>query len=98
MTNTLEIFRRQHGLTYRELASALGLSLNLTYRRCHLEALPVGDAIRSAHHLGVPLQTLWPETKSLARLLGQELEDKTTASGKEQKEGANMLSPEVSSV
>lgn len=68
MTNALEKFRVEQGLTYRELAHALGLTLNKTFRRCQLETLPIGDAAECALRLGVPLHVLCPDKATLASI------------------------------
>lgn len=68
MTNALEKFRIEQGLTYRELAHALGLTLNKTFRRCQLETLPIGDAAECALRLGVPLHVLCPDKATLASI------------------------------
>ena len=68
MTNELEKFRTEQGLTYRELAHVLGLSLNKTFRRCQAEALPIGDAIEFSRRLGVSLSVLCSDKAMLASI------------------------------
>ena len=68
MTNELEKFRAEQGLTYRALAHVLGLSLNRTFRRCQAETLSIGDAIEFSRRLGVPLNVFCPDKAMLVSI------------------------------
>lgn len=60
--NTLETFRRAHGLTYRELTRLCGgLSLNAVYRHCKGRTITAESAVIYAEALRIPRSALRPD-------------------------------------
>ena len=62
MTNILEEYRRDHEVTFADIARTCGLTHSAVLRHCKGERKIGGEAALRYHvYLGIPLQELRPE-------------------------------------
>jgi transcriptional regulator with XRE-family HTH domain len=61
--NTIEAYRKEHGLTYDELAALVGINSATVWKHCKLPGRKVSGESAILYHraLGIPLERIRPD-------------------------------------